>query len=106
MHGNGDQAAEGWIAGHARTLLNRGSEHATTAITEQADAVGLSGAGRKGIGDAAGYLTAKKPHLRYDLALAAGRPIATGIIEEAWCATRAPPHPRCSRAGLDGGSAA
>jgi hypothetical protein len=37
----------------------------------------------KGIDDAVAYLTNKAEYLRYDTALAAGWPIATGIIEGA-----------------------
>ena len=37
---------------------------------------------------AATYLDNNHQHMRYDKALAAGWPIATGMIEGAWCATR------------------
>ena len=40
-------------------------------------------AGYKGIDDAVAYLTNKAEYLRYDTALAAAWPIATGIIEGA-----------------------
>ncbi|GAB2797733.1 hypothetical protein GCM10027073_32170 [Streptomyces chlorus] len=57
------------------------------ALKAAARAAGLRGAKREGIDEAVNYLTGKAEHLRYDTALERGRPIATGVIEGAWCAT-------------------
>lgn len=83
LHESGDPAAEAWVAGHARTILAGRSGEAAAAIGAQARAARLRGSRRKGTTAAIGYLTAKAAFLRYDIALTAGYPIATGIIEGA-----------------------
>ncbi len=45
--------------------------------------MGVGGQRRLGVDKAVGYLRAKLPHLGYDIALAEGWPIATGVIEGA-----------------------
>jgi hypothetical protein len=52
-------------------------------LRARADAAGLEDRQRAGAGKAAAYLTARAPYLAYDLALADGWPIATGITEGA-----------------------
>ncbi|MEV0689030.1 hypothetical protein [Streptomyces sp. NPDC050388] len=52
-----------------------------------ARAAGLRGPEREGIDGAVNHLTGKVEHPRHDAALERGRPIATGVIEGAWCAT-------------------
>jgi hypothetical protein len=47
------------------------------------DAAGLTGTQRTGADACARYLTSKDDYLRYDQALTAGWPIATGVIEGA-----------------------
>jgi hypothetical protein len=68
--------------------LGGGVQQTVAALEEAARAAGLRGAQRKGIDEAVNYLSGKAEHLRYDTALERGWPIATGIIEGAWCATR------------------
>ncbi|WP_443032555.1 hypothetical protein [Streptomyces sp. BA2] len=53
------------------------------ALEAHADAAELAGRRRLGVDKAGGYLRAKLPYLGYDIALAEGRPIATGVIEGA-----------------------
>src|ERR1700678_2155869 len=53
------------------------------AITAEAAAAGLTGSQRAGADTCVRYLTSKQELLRYDQALEAGWPIATGIIEGA-----------------------
>jgi hypothetical protein len=78
-------AAEAWVARHARTLLTGAALDVAAAMDGQARTARLRGAKRKGIDEAIGYLTGKADYLRYDTALAKGWPIATGVIEGAWC---------------------
>jgi hypothetical protein len=83
LHPAADPAAEDWVAVKALTVLARDSDRAAAEITAQADAAGLSAAQRAGTGSCIRYLTGLREHLRYDQALAAGWPIATGVIEGA-----------------------
>ncbi|WP_060904818.1 hypothetical protein [Streptomyces scabiei] len=52
-------------------------------VAVQADDAGLTGDRRRGADACVRYLTGKAEFLRYDQALAAGWPIATGVIEGA-----------------------
>jgi hypothetical protein len=54
-----------------------------TALAQQATDAGLTARQRGGVDACIGYLTAKRELLGYDTALAAGWPIATGVIEGA-----------------------
>lgn len=81
LHHKDDPAAEGWVAAHALALLNGQTTNTITTITAQA--AGLGGARRHGVDACLDYLTTKAAYLRYDRALAAGWPIATGVIEGA-----------------------
>jgi hypothetical protein len=83
LHADGDPAAEDWVAAKALAVLAGDSERAVAEITAQAGAAGLAGTARTGIDACVRYLTSKNEFLRYDQALAAGWPIATGVIEGA-----------------------
>ena len=83
LHPAADPAAEDWVAVKALTVLAGDNGRAAAEITAQADAAGLTAAQRAGTGSCARYLTSLRDHLRYDQALAAGWPIATGVIEGA-----------------------
>jgi hypothetical protein len=83
LHDAGDPAAEDWVAVKALAVLAGDSTRAAAAITAEADAAALSGTQRAGADACARYLAGKHDYLRYDQALAAGWPIATGIIEGA-----------------------
>jgi hypothetical protein len=78
-----DPAAEPWVAAHVLDLLHGRADEVISALDEQATTTGLSAGQRKGVDSCVGYLTAKKPFLGYDVALAKGWPIATGVIEGA-----------------------
>jgi hypothetical protein len=67
----------------ALAVLAGGSDRAAAAITAEADAAGLAASRRHGAGACVRYLNTKREYLRYDQALEAGWPIATGIIEGA-----------------------
>jgi hypothetical protein len=83
FHPAGDPAAEDWVAARALTVLAGDSDRAAAGITAEADAAGLEGSRRSGADACVRYLGNKREFLRYDQALNAGWPIATGVIEGA-----------------------
>jgi hypothetical protein len=76
-------AAEDWVAVKALAVLAGDSARVAADITAEADAAGLTAGQRNGADTCVRYLTSKQEFLRYDQALAAGWPIATGVIEGA-----------------------
>src|ERR1022692_4681890 len=83
FHAAGDPAAGDWVAVKALTVLAGDSARAAQEITAEADAAALAGSQRTGADACVRYLGNKHDCLRYDQALAAGWPIATGVIEGA-----------------------
>ncbi len=83
LHTAGDPAAEDWVAARALEVLAGGSDRAAAAITAGADAAGLAASQPNGADACTRYLGSKREFLRYDQALEAGWPIATGVIEGA-----------------------
>ena len=83
LHAAGDPAAEDWVAVKALAVLTGNSAQVAAGLTAEADAAGLTASQRHGADTCAHYLTSKHEFLRYDQALAAGWPIATGVIEGA-----------------------
>jgi hypothetical protein len=83
LHTADDPAAEDWVATHALAILAGHARHAAATIDAQAATAGLSGDRRAGVNACVRYLTGNAAFLRYDQALAAGWPIATGVIEGA-----------------------
>jgi hypothetical protein len=79
----GDPDAETWVAAQATKILEGRSAQAAAGIRRRATTYGYSAAEREGADTCAAYLTAKNPYLDYAAALAAGWPIATGVIEGA-----------------------
>ena len=80
---DGDPDAEPWVASHALKVLGGQVDTVIAALDAQATTTGLTPAQRNGVDTCIGYLTAKREFLGYDTALAAGWPIATGVIEGA-----------------------
>ena len=78
LHEAGDPAAEDWVAVKALAVLAGDSDRAAAEITAEADAAGLAGSRRTGADACVRYLENKREFLRYDQALDAGWPIATG----------------------------
>jgi hypothetical protein len=70
-------------AGLGSALLKGGSDRAAAEIIAEADAASLTGSQQNGAAACVRYLTGKREFLRYDRALNAGWPIATGVIEGA-----------------------
>jgi len=83
LHAVGDPAAEDWVAVKALAVLAGDSARAAEEIIVQAGSAGLDGSRRTGADACVRYLGNKHDYLRYDQALAAGWPIATGVIEGA-----------------------
>jgi hypothetical protein len=83
LHAAGDPAAEDWVAVKALAVLTGNSAQVAAGITAEAEAAGLTASQRHGADTCVHYLTSKHEFLRYDQALAAGWPIATGVIEGA-----------------------
>jgi hypothetical protein len=83
FHDAGDPAAEDWVAVKALTVLAGDSGRAAAEITAEARAAGFAGTRRNGADACVRYLGNKREFLRYDQALKAGWPIATGVIEGA-----------------------
>lgn len=79
LHAAGDPAAGDWVAAKALAVLAGDSARVAAEITAEADAAGQ----RNGADACVRYLTSKQEFLRYDQALAAGWPIAAGVIEGA-----------------------
>src|SRR5262249_21027737 len=78
-----DPAAERWVGQIALEILQGRAEQAADALEAQADAEELDDQRRFGVDKAVAYLRAKLPYLGYDIALAEGWPVATGVIEGA-----------------------
>ena len=81
--GKGEPAAEAWVAQQARKILRSSARQVAAGIRRRATTYGYSPDDRDGADECARYLTTKAPYLDYATALAAGWPIATGIIEGA-----------------------
>ena len=82
FHARDDPAAEDWVAIQALAVL-AGRPQQVTESTAQAGQHGLAESQRTGVEACVRYLTSNKEYLRYDEALASGRPIATGVVEGA-----------------------
>ena len=78
-----DPAAESWVGERALEILKGRAEQVADDLEAHADAAELDGQRRLGVDKAVCYLRAKLPYLGYDIALAEGWPIATGVIEGA-----------------------
>lgn len=77
----GDQAAEDWVRDKTLAVLEGNARDVAAGIRRRATTARLAKAKRKNADACATYLTNKAPYLDYPTALAAGWPIATGIIE-------------------------
>ncbi|MGI8684962.1 MAG: ISKra4 family transposase [Acidimicrobiales bacterium] len=77
----GDAAAEEWVRGRVLAVLEGKATDVAAGIRRRATTAGLAKAKRKKADDCARYLVNKAAYLDYPAALAAGWPIATGVIE-------------------------
>jgi hypothetical protein len=78
-----DPAAEVWVGEQLVKILDGNPRQVAGGIRRRATTFGYNQSERAGADRCADYLTSLADHLRYDLALARGWPIATGVIEGA-----------------------
>ncbi len=83
FHPQGTQAAQDWVTCRLLRLLQGNSQGVASGMRRSATLQGLSDKARVAIDKCADYLLKYRPYLRYDQYLAAGLPIATGVIEGA-----------------------
>ncbi|MDA8440459.1 MAG: ISKra4 family transposase [Propionibacterium sp.] len=83
FHDEGDPAAEQWVRDKAIAVLQGKATTVAAGIRRAATRRGLDPPKRAGADTCATYLINKARHLDYPTALAAGWPIATGVIEGA-----------------------
>jgi len=83
FHAAGTKEAQTWVSEHAIRILRGEAAHVAAGIRRSATRRGIAGLARKAIDTCANYLLGNKTRLRYDLAMQAGLPIATGVIEGA-----------------------
>jgi hypothetical protein len=83
LHPTGDPAAEQWVSAHLLEILRGKSSAVAAGIRRSATLRGLTAEERAPIDKCADYLLKYRDYLHYDQYLAAGYPIATGVIEGA-----------------------
>jgi hypothetical protein len=83
FHPPGSEQAEAWVAERALQILKGKASIVAGGIRRSATLRGLSAKEREAVDECAGYLLNYKDMLKYDQYLAAGLPIATGVIEGA-----------------------
>jgi hypothetical protein len=83
LHREGDPAAESWVSERLLEILRGRSSNVAAGLRRSATLRGLSEKARRPLDKCADYLLKYRDYLRYDQYLAAGLPIATGVIEGA-----------------------
>ncbi len=83
FHPPGSELAEAWVAERALQILKGKASTVAGAMRRSATLRGLSAKEREAVDQCPGYLLNYKDMLKYDQYLAAGLPIATGVIEGA-----------------------
>jgi hypothetical protein len=83
LHSERDPAAEQWVSKHLLEILRGNSSLVAAGIRRSATRRDLTAKQRQPIDKCADYLLKYREYLRYDQYLAAGLPIATGVIEGA-----------------------
>ncbi len=78
---SGTKELEDWVGGHLATLLGNGSTAVAASMRREATRKGLSKQARAAVDACARYLVNHKDTLQYGDYLAAGFPVATGVIE-------------------------
>lgn len=79
----GDPGAERWVLERARRILDGKSSDVAAGIGRSATLRKIPADERKAVDQCVAYLRKNRPMLRYDRYLAAGLPIATGVVEGA-----------------------
>ena len=83
FHREGSPELECWAWTRVRSILEGKARKVAAAMRRAATVAGLSSDTRKSVDTCADYLLKYAPYLHYDRYLAAGYPIATGVIEGA-----------------------
>jgi len=83
FHADGTKEAEAWVTQRLTALLEGKVSDVTAGICRSATLRGLSAQARKPVDACARYFLNHKQYMRYDEYLAAGLPIASGVIEGA-----------------------
>jgi hypothetical protein len=83
FHGPESTEAPAWVSQRLLEILRGRSSHVAAGLRRSATLRGLSATERAAVDDCADYLLNYGPYLRYNQYLAAGLPIATGVIEGA-----------------------
>lgn len=83
LHAEGDRAAETWVRERLTEILRGRSSQVAAGMRRSATLRSLSAKRRTKLDACANYLLKYRAFLRYDQYLAAGYPIATGVIEGA-----------------------
>lgn len=83
FHAKDDPAAEDWVAEKALAVLHGRAGQVAASLAAQAGEHMLTDSQRTGVDACVRYLVNKQEYLRYDVALASGWPIATGVVEGA-----------------------
>ena len=83
FHAEGSREAEQWVTERLLEILRGRASLVAGGMRRSATRQGLKANERAAVDDCADYLIKYSAHLRYDAYLAAGLPIATGVIEGA-----------------------
>jgi len=83
LHGEGSPTTERWVSGRLLEILRGRSSDVASGMRRSATLRRMKVADRAAVDDCADYLLKYRRYLRYDQYLAAGMPIATGVIEGA-----------------------
>jgi hypothetical protein len=83
LHPEAAEARERWVMERAKAVLQGRAQDVAVGLRRAATRKPLSQSERKPVDKTADYLENNQQRLRYDLALAQGLPIATGVIEGA-----------------------
>lgn len=83
LFAKGDKAAERWVLDKIRRLLDGKVSTVAAGIRRSGTLRGVKGTKREAIDKCANYLLKHKAMMRYNVYLAAGMPIGTGVIEGA-----------------------
>jgi hypothetical protein len=83
FHAERSPEAEAWVRSHALMILRGGVSQVIKGMRQSATKRGLRGARLRAVEGAAAYFYANRDRMRYDLYLALGLPIASGVVEGA-----------------------
>ena len=83
LHGEGSTSTERWVSDRLREILRGNSSDVASGMRRSATLRKMKATDRAAVDTCADYLLKYRSYLRYDQYLAAGMPIATGVIEGA-----------------------